>query len=299
MNQIYHKLKIAIFSLIGYLLKVEYFYSVILLKKLKRAEAGKKGENIIVSFTSYGRRVNSCAPFAALSLLKQSVRPEKIILWLDKTKWNDDNLPLRLKRLKSFGLTIMYCEDVRSYTKLLPALKLFPSKYILTVDDDVWYSKDLINNLLKTKQNSENCIVANRIIYPTYSDGVAQEWNSWISENYINRSSKTFDEKRIFALGVGGILYPPRIFDSEIFNKNVFIKKCPYADDIWFYVMAIRNNTLRKFTDTENYYFPLDTFYQLTHSDSSLLSRNRGKNIESLDNNKQLNLLIDYYNIKL
>lgn len=296
MKSLYRKLKIIIRSCIGYLLEIKFFYVLYIRKKITRSN--ETAPNTIVSLTSYGRRVKSCAPFAAFSILKQSVKPEKIILWLDKTKWNDNNLPKRLKILIPFGLTIKYCEDIRSYTKLLPALKEFPDKTIITVDDDIWYAQETINNLIENTIIYPKSIIANRVGYPTYTNGILSHWNAWVWEDDINRNMN-FDSNKIIALGVGGVLYPPNSFNFEIFNREIYLNKCPHADDIWFYIMAIRNNTLRKFTKNEINYFPLDTFYQLTHKNSSLLSLNRSDNLESLDNNKQLCLLLEHYDIKL
>jgi hypothetical protein len=35
-------------------------------------------------------------------------------------------------------------------------------------------------------------------------------------------------------------LYPPRIFDEEIFNVDLFMNLSPTADDIWFWLMEYR-----------------------------------------------------------
>ena len=36
-------------------------------------------------------------------------------------------------------------------------------------------------------------------------------------------------------------MYPPRIFDKEIFNDDVFLKIAPHTDDIWFWLMEVRS----------------------------------------------------------
>ena len=43
---------------------------------------------LTVSLTSYGKRVESSAPFAIYSILSQTVLPDRIVLNLDKTRWN-------------------------------------------------------------------------------------------------------------------------------------------------------------------------------------------------------------------
>ena len=100
--------------------------------------------DVIVSLTSYGKRVTDSVPYAIFSIFTQSVLPNRIVLWLDNDNWNDNNLPYLLKRIQKSGLEIYYCDDIRSYKKLIPALRKFPNNPIITIDDDFYYNKDFI-----------------------------------------------------------------------------------------------------------------------------------------------------------
>lgn len=40
-----------------------------------------------------------------------------------------------------------------------------------------------------------------------------------------------------------GSLFPPHALDLEVFNKEVILNLCPYADDLWLTFMAYRNKT--------------------------------------------------------
>lgn len=57
-----------------------------------------------------------------------------------------------------------------------------------------------------------------------------------------------------FLTGVGGVLYPAHCLDDEVLNEQVFTTICKYADDIWFYAMALKAGTMvRKcLTHTDN-----------------------------------------------
>lgn len=296
MKSLQRKVVVIFRSLIGDLLKFKFLYYYLFRKKINTKL--EYIPNLIVSFTSFGRRVNSCTPYAAFSILTQKTLPEAVIVYLDETRWNDNNLPKRVKYLVKMGLKVRYCHDLKSYTKLIPALKEFPTKIIVTVDDDIWYSKYLLVNLYRSHLKDKNSIIANRVGFPTYNNNELRHWKQWVWENEINRSHN-YESDKILALGVGGVLYPPNSLDIEVFNNEVFQKLCPHADDIWFYVMAIRNKTNRKFTFKANNYFLIDTFYQITHKNSSLLSYNRNEDETSLSNNKQLSLLLSFYKIKL
>ena len=51
------------------------------------------------------------------------------------------------------------------------------------------------------------------------------------------------DSTLYFPVGIGGVLYPPHCFNDELFNQNVFMDLCPYADDVWFYAMRLLSGT--------------------------------------------------------
>ena len=46
-----------------------------------------------------------------------------------------------------------------------------------------------------------------------------------------------------FFTGVGGTYYPARSLDMEVYNADVFQDICPFADDVWFNAMAVKNGT--------------------------------------------------------
>ena len=76
--------------------------------------------DIIVSLTTYGRRIHSVC-LTIESLMEQSMKANRIILWLD-TSFQSKKLPSTLEKLKSRGLEVAFCKDLRSYTKLVPTL---------------------------------------------------------------------------------------------------------------------------------------------------------------------------------
>ena len=123
-----HKLIILFRSLYGYLLK--WLYDMHLLRVPALGE--KDQADIIVSLTSYGRRVQKgVVCYSVYSILRQTLQPQRIILWLSKTEWNDTNMPPRVAALRNKGVEIRYCENMRSYTKLLPTLFLNPKESIV------------------------------------------------------------------------------------------------------------------------------------------------------------------------
>lgn len=194
-------------------------------------------EDVIISLTSYGKRVTEFAPYAIYSLFEQTRKPDRIVLYLDDS-WNDDNIPYLLNRLKNVGLEIYYVPDIRSYKKLIPALKMFPDNVIITVDDDMYYDKRLVESLLKEYQkHSKPCVICNNACIPIMRHGHFEKYSSWPNDTKGN-------PKSLFsAIGVDGILYSTNSLHEDVLDESIFIKYLPSADDIWFWLQAYRNGT--------------------------------------------------------
>ena len=86
--------------------------------------SAKRNPLLIVSLTSYPLRMKTIH-FTLHTLLNQSIKPDKIILWLAKEQFprREKDVPRRIRRLRKYGLSIEWCNDIRSYKKLIPTLK--------------------------------------------------------------------------------------------------------------------------------------------------------------------------------
>jgi hypothetical protein len=204
------------------------------------------GEDIIVSLTTYGRRLYD-AYLPVESIMQQTVKPNKIVLWLGNELKNTE-LPITLKNQQKRGLEINYCEDIGSYTKLIPSLKAFPSSAIITIDDDNIYSFDIVENLLNAYKNNPKLIHSLRVHRMKLKSGKRLEkYEKWI-QDYEKCDISPLN----FPTGVGGVLYPPNCFNNEVFNKEVFLDICRHADDVWFKAMALLNNFMSVKIPTHN-----------------------------------------------
>jgi hypothetical protein len=189
----------------------------------------------IVTLTSYGRRVFQKAPYAVYSLFTQSVQPDRIVLWLAA----GTKVPNKLQKMKALGLEIRFCKDIRSYKKLIPALAAFPEDILISADDDVYYHFDWFKKLkasyIKNPQKI-HCHRAHEICLDEHKQVIPySEWRCCVKNiEYA---------KRLFPTGVGGVLYPPRAFNHEVLQEEVFLHLAPTADDVWFWAMAHHNGT--------------------------------------------------------
>lgn len=203
--------------------------------------------DVIVSLTSYGNRVQSSVAYAIHSIFTQSCLPNRIVLWLDKDHWNDNNLPYLLKRLQKSGLEIYYCEDIRSFKKLIPSLKMFPNNPIVVIDDDFYYNHDFVKWMVEAYENSDKrTVFATWGCLPIKEKGQYLPYSQWKDCKYGNKNSE-------FSLFGGGSIYPPNVFDEEMFREDLFMKLCPTADDIWFWVQEKRLGLNVKVTDVNGY----------------------------------------------
>ncbi len=192
-----------------------------------------RSPRIIVSLTSFPARMNSIHT-CLYSLLTQTLKPDKVILWLAEENFpnREKDIPERVLNLQKNGLTIRWCGDTRSYKKLIPALTEFSDEIIITADDDVIYSDQWAEKLYCSYVKYPQDIHTHRITRFEFDE----KWQTAGKEAYKNGS---YLNKLV---GVGGVLYPPNSLYKDILNEKLFSKLAPTNDDQWFWFQAVLNN---------------------------------------------------------
>ena len=238
----------------------------------------KRENQIIVSLTSYEERFDDLT-ISVYSLLNQSVKPDRIILWLsDKLSLND--LPYDITRFIKNGLEIRFVKDIGSYTKAIYAFKEFPNSIIVTADDDIYYPKDWLAKLYYSFITNPKDISVHRAHRIRLENKKIAPYETWTK--HVEEESARFDN---FLTGVGGVLYPPNCFSNEVLRKDVFLTKAPFADDIWFWVMAlVHNRKIRVVKNHNSCIYCTDIFRQIIQSKRTLYKINsKGQNDKQLD----------------
>lgn len=196
-------------------------------------------EEVIVSLTTFGKRIDDVY-LAIESIMQGTLKPNRIVLWLSKEEFEGKRLPITLQKQQRRGLEIRFCDDIRSYTKLIPSLHAFPEACIITIDDDAMYEFDIVERLVNTHLEHPDAICSCRIHKVRLDENDKPmgylKWEWEVEDGEVG-------SPLLFATGVGGVLYPPHCFPEEVFNERVFTSICAYADDIWFYAMRLLNNT--------------------------------------------------------
>lgn len=194
--------------------------------------------NFIVSLTSYSKRIDTLH-ICLESIFSQTIRPKKIILYLDNSVCPNE-IPEEVISYVKKGVEIIFVsDDIGPHNKYYYTFQNFPDDVVITVDDDVIYDKYTFSNLFRTHQKYPDTVCATRVAYMMFNDkNIIASYNDWISEYDKLR----YPSKRLLAVGVGGILYPPRIFTDEIFDKAKIMRLALTADDIWLKIMQLKNN---------------------------------------------------------
>jgi hypothetical protein len=191
-------------------------------------------KNFIVSLTTFGRRINDVY-LSIESIDLQTLKPSKVVLWLAEEEFNQKNLPVSLTNLQKRGLTIDYCKDIKSYKKLIPSLKKFENKLIVTIDDDVMYNCELLEVLHKNYRTNPDIIYCGFARRMQVSDNILLDYNNWPEDS----KETHMPSKLNFPIGFSGVLYFPGCFHKDVLDEKLFMRLSPYADDIWFKMMSL------------------------------------------------------------
>ncbi|MCE5332004.1 MAG: glycosyltransferase [Bacteroidales bacterium] len=200
-----------------------------------------KQKQVIVSLTSFPEAI----PFAIQaikSILNGSVLPDKVILYLTASQFPEGKIPSGLMELEKHAVfeVRFYEENIRSYTKLIPALKDFPNDIIVTIDDDILYNKNMLRGLLHLHKQYPNAIVGHRVRHLKLN-APYRSWKRYKEHRYFLKSLKP--KFANVQTGVGGVLYPPHSLDAKMLDSKIFMEMASTVDDIWFWAAAVANGT--------------------------------------------------------
>ena len=208
----------------------------------------KHKPELIVSLTTIPERaikVVCCID----SLLRQSVKPDRVILWvsesrgLNKSEMRTGAIAESLQRLEGRGLEIRWCEDIGSYRKLIPTMREHPDAIVVTADDDLMYPRHWLKALYGAYEKEPayiHCHLAHLMLHG--SNGALLPYRQW------KFGAPGVGEARmdLFPTGGGGALYAPGHLDPEVLNESAFLSLSPRADDVWFKAMSLKRGVACK-----------------------------------------------------
>ena len=224
-------------------------YKAIIISRKKRYGLNlddKADMKIIVSLTSFSLRL-AVLHFCIKSLLQQTHRPHKIILWLGNDV-AEDTVPDSLLLLKQYGLDIRFkSENLGSHKKYFYVMQEYPTDIIITVDDDYLYDKNVIKDMMSmyAKNSSSICTLIGWRMGWDECSGELLDRNKWRYEKEILATPS----KELYIRG-NHTLYPPNSLDARAFDIENIRRLCTNTengiigyDDSWLKCMASLNNT--------------------------------------------------------
>ncbi|MBR4267259.1 MAG: hypothetical protein IKQ46_14485 [Bacteroidales bacterium] len=245
-------------------------------------------KNLIVSLTTYGERVAELK-YTLFSLVNQTIRPEKIIVWLSDADFSRDKLSNELLAFENYGVEFKFSKDLRSYTKLVPALEQYPDYYIVTADDDIYYKKNWLKKIWNTHLQYPNRIIAHICHKLRFDDNFKLlPYNAWY--NTINNSSDG-----LFVTGVGGVLYHKSYLHEDVLKQNLFTILSPKADDVWFnFMIWLHGTDIVLINKPYNKLKCVDVYKEYGLNGNSSLQH---ENVEQNLNDVQISNIMKHYNI--
>lgn len=195
----------------------------IYIKEQKKCDA-------IISLTSFPPRINGLY-FCLCSIFNQTLLPQKVVLWLGEDQFprRNEDIPQRIRKLCKLGLEIRFCEDVRSYKKILYMAQEASNKNIIIIDDDTLYPENWLERIWEAHEEHINDIICYRAHKITVDNGIINTYDKWIKlAPELKGPSKS-----LIPIGVGGVLYPKGCFSGVLWDIKKIKEIAPTTDDIW------------------------------------------------------------------
>lgn len=192
---------------------------------------------VILSFTSYPPRFPTLH-LTVQCLLTQSIKADEVVLWIARE--DEAALPTAVKGFEKYGLKLRYCDNLRSYKKIIPALQSYGHDvYHLICDDDHYLTRKWLS-LLLTDTPGPNTILCHTSYRITLDAGHIRPYAHWI------KNFDPIESSMLVAFGIGGVLYPPKSLHTLSTDVALLSRLCPDQDDLWLYWMARMNGSNSK-----------------------------------------------------
>ena len=186
---------------------------------------------LVISLTSIPERLGTLH-LTILSLLVQTTRARKIVLWLNESL--KASIPDALAALVGDEFEIRYVSTFSSHRKLVHSLDAFPQEIIVTCDDDLMYRPQWLELLYRDHLLYPKDVIAHECrTIATDGLGNVMPYEQWLTETEFGVTRPW-----LMPIGYGGVLYPVGCFHTDVVNQQLFLALTPKADDLWFKAMS-------------------------------------------------------------
>jgi len=178
-------------------------------------------DKIIISLTTIDSRLEYLKN-TLISIFNQTFLPDIIHVWYSSEPFLLDNgitsekitqfiKDIQLVNIKFVKLIFQKTENIGSYRKLIPSLKLYTNSIIITIDDDHELAETFIEKYIY-EWNKHKCIICS--------------WGRIFDLHRLQEKKQVVIESlnqpiyHVVPEGFGGILYHTSMFDSSFINFN-------------------------------------------------------------------------------
>ncbi|AUM13451.1 hypothetical protein [Ketobacter alkanivorans] len=246
-------------------------------------------QNIVVSLTSYEKRIDELY-LCIESLFRQSLKADRVILWLSVKNFPGKDLPRTLLSQCEKGLEIRFIEDdLGPYKKIIYTLDECPESLVITVDDDVLYPVDMVEKLYRSYLLSPAAVHCHRAYrMRVRNNNQLEPYKKW---DVVGCEGQTGID--IFPTGIAGVLYPPGSLHRDVLDVNLFMRLCPGADDVWLKAMSLLAGSLSsKVEDSRSW---KSRFLTIEGSQAQSLKRDNWKPRNG--NDSKINAVFGHYDL--
>ena len=259
-----------------------YFFANRRRKEYSVSCSGSQKPMLIVTLTSIPARITRVW-LVIETIMRQTMKPDRIILWLSKEQFaSKDYLPINLISQLSRGLEIRFVDgDLKSHKKYYYMLKEYSNDIMITIDDDIFYRTNMIEDLYNYSLRYPGNIISQYCKQIMYKDNELMPYTSWPGKH----KEKAQSDSLFYGTG-GGTLIPACSLHPDVLKDEIFMELTPTADDIWLNSMTKLNKTLITQTSYYSHNLPV-----LNRNRINLASVNNDKN----QNDIQIKAIQQYY----
>lgn len=200
----------------------------------------KRDTILTCTLTSFPDRIDT-VQYTIKSLFHQSVKPDRIILWLASSEFENFEFPDSIKKLQKQGLEIRFCENFfghKRYYKLIEEQR--DNECIIMFDDDIIFPYYLIERLYDKWKEHPDCVVCERGQVVTFDGDKIKNPGFWSTKSDEGLRSPSF---KLLASPGGGCLFPPKALYKDANNTDIISKYALKTGDIWLMFQTVQNDT--------------------------------------------------------
>ena len=194
-------------------------------------------KKIIVSMTSYKKRICNLGKSVFALLCKQILPPDEIYIWL-----SEEEFPNKEKDLPSDAQDIAYNEKVhimwlKENTRVHKRHEIFKilkeDSYVFFIDDDVFYNKTLIRNAINASKSLNDTAIIN---YNPYEN------HGYKGTHILRLQAKARRKEINVQRWCGQSMIPSHLYPKEVLSDEMQALRnlvSPYSDECWIWPWVV------------------------------------------------------------